>query len=220
MASATIEEDLVGAKLGNPHARNRLLGFLRPRVQRYLAARMRAEGLAAVDDVTQEALWRIWRGLGGCRATTLGQLTSWGLTIARRALADLRREAPPESMPLEGVPLAHLSSEQSRVEILDPVVHIATLAAGREAMRLSPEQGFLLWYRLQASASWEEVAAALSTTPGAAKRRYRRLLLRLAILVRREVLPELERPPPAWLARPPPKPSGQPGGVSRSRRSD
>jgi RNA polymerase sigma factor (sigma-70 family) len=146
-------------------------GFLRS----IIVARLRGgwtEGW--IDDVVQESLWRVWRGLGGCRAETEGQVRSWIRAIAARQIATLlREEAGRQACGLEAV--------RGESEAWEPEGKLdeRLLRILQELGRLPDSAHDLLRGRVILGESWEESGAGLGVPPTAAKRRWQRLQERL-----------------------------------------
>lgn len=161
-----------------------LLRRLYPALSRY--ARRRLSGLVdahdVADDVTQEAMIRIARGLHQTRAATDAQLIGWSLSILRNTIHDHFRLHPPGDEPIR------LTMENEAW--IDPafspswdVVQPPTLRTGQVLTRLVREVCsalpshaiYLLHLRLERRAIWEDIAVELGTTPAGAKRRFQRL---------------------------------------------
>jgi RNA polymerase sigma-70 factor, ECF subfamily len=133
---------------------------------------------ADVDDLVQETFIRAFRSVdrfrGQCRFRT------WLLTIGGNVLKDFgRRAARRKVVPLEegvrdrtGDPHDH--AEASEAE--------AMLAEGLKKLPRLQREVFLL--RAQQGLEYEEIAAALATTPGAARVHYHHAVRRLKELVR------------------------------------
>ncbi len=143
---------------------------------RFLAG---AGALAAdVDDLVQETFIRAFRALGRFRGQC--QFRTWLLTIGGNVLKDFgRRAARRKVVPLDDVvrdatgdPQEH--AEASEVEEL--------LAAGLQRLPRLQREVFLL--RAQQGLEYEEIAAALATTPGAARVHYHHAVRRLKEIVK------------------------------------
>lgn len=206
MRDDQVVAQLARARAGEGRAAEDVLGWLLPRLTRYVAARCRRHP-ARADDILQDASWRVWCGLPGCQATSPGQLVAWALTVAQRAILDADRADVPRAVTVVGVDVLDRTSPDGDAVIADPVVRAAAEMAARAALRLPGATGYLLWARIVDGATWVEAAARLGTTPAGAKRRFQRARARLAGIIRASLLPTLGRPPPAWLtARAPPEP--------------
>ena len=133
---------------------------------------------ADVDDLVQETFIRAFRSVDRFRGQC--QFRTWLLTIGGNVLKDFgRRAARRKVVPLEegvrdrtGDPHDH--AEASEAE--------AMLAEGLKKLPRLQREVFLL--RAQQGLEYEEIAAALSTTPGAARVHYHHAVRRLKELVR------------------------------------
>jgi RNA polymerase sigma factor (sigma-70 family) len=133
---------------------------------------------AWIEDVVQESLLDVLRGLRECRADSEAELRVWATTIARRQVANLmRREAPRFK---SAVPLSNLP-EIADIDLPDPSPRIEPLLAAlaHAADDLNPSQAYLLWTRVHADVTWREVGAEIGIAASAAKRRYQRLIASL-----------------------------------------
>jgi RNA polymerase sigma-70 factor (ECF subfamily) len=132
---------------------------------------------ADLDDLVQEAFIRAFRSVDRFRGQC--QFRTWLLTIGGNVLKDFgRRSARRKVVALD---------ERVRDATGDPHEHaeaseaVALIAAGlRELPRLQREV-FLL--RAQQGLEYEEIAAALATTPGAARVHYHHAMRRLKEIV-------------------------------------
>src|SRR5213076_1451455 len=128
---------------------------------------------ADVDDLVQETFIRAFRALGRFRGQC--QLRTWLLTIGGNVLKDAHRR----SRRARVVPLG----EDLRDMDGDPHEHTVAgeaeqrLAAGLERLTRMQREVFLL--RAQQGLEYEEIAAALGTTPGAARVHYHHAVKRL-----------------------------------------
>jgi RNA polymerase sigma-70 factor (ECF subfamily) len=130
-----------------------------------------------IEDLVQDTLFRAFRGLDRWRGEA--SFRSWLFTIAGNLVRDgFRRRKGREVISLE---------DRDLPDRADPD---AELAAGELAERLRAELGrlprlqrevFLL--RAQEGTPYEEIAAALGTTPGAARVHYHHAVKRLKELV-------------------------------------
>ena len=138
---------------------------------------------ADLDDVVQETFIRAFRALGSFRGQC--RFRTWLLTIGGNVLKDAHRRAKRARV----VPLAEeLRSEELRSEELrstegDPHEQAVAreaegrLRAGLAALPRLQREVFLL--RAQQGLEYEEIAAALGTTPGAARVHYHHAVKRL-----------------------------------------
>ena len=130
-------------------------------------------GDADVDDLVQETFIRAFRALGRFRGQC--RFRTWLMTIGGNVLKDAYRKARRTRV----VPLA----EELRDTEGDPHEHAvagemeARLAAGLERLPRMQRDVFLL--RAQQGLEYEEIAAALGTTPGAARVHFHHAVKRL-----------------------------------------
>ena len=126
-----------------------------------------------VDDLVQEAMIRAFRGIAGFRGQC--QFRTWLLTIGGNVLKDFGRRAKRRQV----VPL----HEDLRAQGGDP---FDAAVAGEAEQRLRDglaelprlqREVFLL--RAQQGLEYDEIAAALDTTPGAARVHYHHAVKRL-----------------------------------------
>ena len=142
---------------------------------RYLAGAGAPE--ADVDDLVQETFVRAFRSVDRFRGQC--QFRTWLLTIGGNVLKDFgRRESRRKVLPLdEGVRDAtgdpHDHAEASEAAAL--------LAAGLQKLPRLQREVFLL--RAQQGLEYEEIAAALATTPGSARVHYHHAVRRLKEIV-------------------------------------
>ncbi len=170
------DQALVAAyRHGDQRAASELVRRHAPAVARFLYS---SGALAAdIEDLVQETLFRAFRGLDRWRGEA--SFRSWLFTIAGNLTRDaFRRRKGREVIPLE---------DRDLPDRADPD---AELAAGELEERLRTELGrlprlqrevFLL--RVQEGTSYEDIAAALGTTPGAARVHYHHAVKRLKELV-------------------------------------
>ena len=170
------DQALVAAyRHGDQRAASELVRRHGPAVARFLYS---SGALAAdIEDLVQETLFRAFRGLDRWRGEA--SFRSWLFTIAGNLTRDaFRRRKGREVISLE---------DRDLTDRADPD---AELAAGELEERLRMELGrlprlqrevFLL--RVQGGTSYEDIAAALGTTPGAARVHYHHAVKRLKELV-------------------------------------
>ncbi|HEV8382161.1 MAG TPA: sigma-70 family RNA polymerase sigma factor [Gemmatimonadales bacterium] len=131
-----------------------------------------------VDDLVQETFVRAFRSVDRFRGQC--QFRTWLLTIGGNVLKDFgRRAARRKVVPLDdGVHDAtgnpHDHAEASETE--------AMLVAGLKQLPRLQREVFLL--RAQQGLEYEEIAAALATTPGAARVHYHHAVRRLKEIVK------------------------------------
>ena len=145
-------------------------------VGRFVAA---AGALAGdVEDLVQEAFFRAFRRLDGWRGDA--SFRSWLLAIAGNLVKDeFRRRKGRTIVPIDG---------RDVPDRADPAGDLAArdleerLRHGLAALPRLPREVFLL--RAQQGAEYADIAAALGTTPGAARVHYHTAVKRLKELVR------------------------------------
>src|SRR6266496_3637726 len=156
---------------GDEQAAAELVGRHARPLARFLAGAGAPE--ADVDDLVQETFIRAFRGVHRFRSQC--QFRTWLLTIGGNVLKDFgRRAGRRKVMPLDegvrdgrGDPHAH--AEASEAEAL--------LVAGLKQLPRLQREVFLL--RAQQGLEYEEIAAALDTTAGAARVHYHHAVKRL-----------------------------------------
>ena len=142
---------------------------------RYLAGAGAPE--AELDDLVQETFIRAFRSVDRFRGHC--QFRTWLLTIGGNVLKDFgRRSARRRVMPLDegvrdGAGDPHDHAVASETESL--------LAEGLKLLSRLQREVFLL--RAQQGLEYEEIAAALATTPGAARVHYHHAVRRLKEIV-------------------------------------
>ena len=170
------DQALVAAyRQGDQRAASELVRRHGPAVARFLYS---SGALAAdIEDLVQETLFRAFRGLERWRGEA--SFRSWLFTIAGNLTRDtFRRRKGREVISLE---------DRDLPDRADPD---AELAAGELEERLRDELGRLprlqrevFFLRAQEGASYEDIARALGTTPGAARVHYHHAVKRLKELV-------------------------------------
>ncbi len=126
-----------------------------------------------LDDLVQETLIRAFRSVDRFRGQC--QFRTWLMTIGGNVLKDfgrhMKRRAviPLDEMVRDGTGDPHELAEASEAE--------ARLMAGLKALPRLQREVFLL--RAQQGLEYEEIAAALATTPGAARVHYHHAVRRL-----------------------------------------
>lgn len=142
---------------------------------RYLAGAGAPEG--ELDDLVQETFIRAFRSVDRFRGHC--QFRTWLLTIGGNVLKDFgRRSARRRVMPLDegvrdlgGDPHDHAVATEAETLLAEGVKQLPRLQ--REVFLLRAQQGL----------EYEEIAAALATTPGAARVHYHHAVRRLKELV-------------------------------------
>ena len=152
-------------------------------VRRHAAAVGRylySSGAAAseVDDLVQETFFRAFRALDGWRGEA--SLRSWLFTIGGNLLRDeFRKRKGRQMLSLE---------DRDLPDRADPHADLAATEAEEQLRqglaRLPRLQREVFLRRVQEGSGYEEIAAALDTTPGAARVHYHHAVKRLKELVR------------------------------------
>lgn len=176
-ASESSGEDLFSllmqVRRGNSAALSCLLERLRVNLHAQVSRRLRGGWTEAwIEDVVQESLLDILRGLRECRAHSDAELRAWSSTIVRRRVASLLREEKPRLMATASLTAVADIPEYS--ETYDPCeLHAVVMEI---AKNLTDAQSRILWMRLQIHATWPEIATELGISDSAAKRRFQRLI--------------------------------------------
>ena len=168
------------AKAGDRAATEQLVAHLRPRVFRYVLARLLDPHLA--DDVTQEVTVTMLTALP--RHVDHGRpFTAWVFGIAANKISESRRtaarrhETATETMP-----------DHSGDRSLEPETAVLRLETSHYVAglleRLPAAQGEILRLRIAAGLSADETAAVLGMTAGAVRVAQHRALARLRELMR------------------------------------
>lgn len=174
---AAPDVDLIAAwRTGDEQAAAELVGRHARALARFLAGAGAPD--SDVDDLVQESFIRAFRSVDRFRGQC--QFRTWLLTIGGNVLKDFgRRAARRKVLPLDeavrdvtGDP--HEQAEAREVE--------AMLAAGLQQLPRLQREVFLL--RAQQGLEYEEIAAALATTPGAARVHYHHAVKRLKEIVK------------------------------------
>jgi RNA polymerase sigma-70 factor (ECF subfamily) len=160
---------------GDEQAAAELVGRHALALARFLAGAGAPE--ADVDDLVQDTFIRAFRSVGRFRGQC--QFRTWLLTIGGNVLKDHgRRAGRRKLMPLDeavrdsrGDPHEHAEAREAE----------GRLAAGLKELPRLQREVFLL--RAQQGFEYEEIAAALATTPGAARVHYHHAVRRLKELM-------------------------------------
>ena len=161
---------------GDERAATMLVGRHAGPVGRYLYASGAPRG--DVDDLVQDTFFRAFRGLDGWRGEA--SFRSWLFTIGGNLLRDdFRRRKGRQMLALEdrdvpdrADPHADLVAAEAEQRIRDGLATLPRLQ--REVFLRRAQQG----------GDYEEIAAALGTTPGAARVHYHHAVKRLKELLR------------------------------------
>lgn len=131
-----------------------------------------------VDDLVQETFFRAFRALDGWRAEA--SFRSWLLTIGGNLLRDeFRKRKGRRMLSLEDRDLPDHSDPHAELAAAEAEERIR---AGLASLPRLQREVFLL--RVQEGSDYEAIAAALGTTPGAARVHYHHAVKRLKELVR------------------------------------
>ncbi len=162
------DADLLAAARSDPAAFRELYDRYAERVLGYHRRRTRDDD--AAHELTAETFARVWLTRGRFRDECDGSAAPWLFAIARHVLAaSVRRHAVEERARARlGVPAAFVAAEETWLEGLDEAFD-GLPDAQREAIRL----------RVVEELEYDDVAAALGTTPGAARVRVHRGLAAL-----------------------------------------
>jgi RNA polymerase sigma-70 factor (ECF subfamily) len=132
---------------------------------------------AEVEDLAQETFFRAFRGLDGWRRDA--SFRTWLLAIGANLLRDAhRRRRGWAAVPLDGHDAPDHRDPDAELAARDAE---ARLLAGLERLTRLQREVFLL--RAQQGAGYDEIAAVLGTTPGAARVHYHHAVRRLKELV-------------------------------------
>jgi RNA polymerase sigma-70 factor (ECF subfamily) len=132
---------------------------------------------AEVEDLVQEAFFRAFRGLAGWRRDA--SFRTWLLAIGANLLRDeQRRRRGTIVVPVEGHEAPDHCDPEAELAARDAE---ARLRAGLGKLPRLQREVFLL--RAQQGVGYAEIAAALGTTPGAARVHYHHAVKRLKELV-------------------------------------
>ena len=130
-----------------------------------------------VEDLAQEAFFRAFRRLESWRGDA--SFRSWLFSIARNLLRDeFRKRRGRQVLSLEDRDLPNWDDPAGEVEALEAEER---LRRGLEDLPRLQREVFLL--RVQECGSYDEIAAALDTTPGAARVHYHHAVKRLKELL-------------------------------------
>lgn len=171
---------LHGIRAGDDRLSTPLVRAMETRVRAWVWRRLRGrpEVESWIDDVVQDVMLRLWRGLDQVDALTEGEFVGWIKTVTRREVASWMRDSLPAIRAeatmgawqfSSDTPLGEASTEfRRRLKVLE-----AAYAS------LSPQAQQLLYVRLVTGASWLEVGEEMGTTESGARRRGQRAQTRL-----------------------------------------
>lgn len=128
---------------------------------------------ADVDDLLQEAFFRAFRALGSFRGDS--SFRGWLYQIGANAARDHHRRGRKRTiLSIEDRELTDPSDPAGQAEASDAADRL-----GIELERLPPKQREVFLLRAQQGMPYEEIAASLGTTPGAARVHYHHAVKRL-----------------------------------------
>ena len=131
-----------------------------------------------VDDLVQDTFIRAFRGVDRFRGQC--QFRTWLMTIGGNVLKDFGRRMKRRAViPLDETVRDVTGDPHERAEASEAE---ARLAAGLQALPRLQREVFLL--RAQQGLEYEDIAAALATTPGAARVHYHHAVRRLKEIVK------------------------------------
>jgi RNA polymerase sigma-70 factor, ECF subfamily len=161
---------------GDERAAAELVGRHARALARYLSAAGAPD--AEVDDLVQETFIRAFRGLGGFRGQC--QFRTWLLTIGGNVLKDFGRRASRRQVTQLDESVLDKRGDPHEVAVASEAQEL--LAAGLKDLTRLQRDVFLL--RAQQGLEYGEIAAALKTTPGAARVHYHHAVKRLKEIVK------------------------------------
>ena len=137
---------------------------------RFLAAAGAREDL---EDLVQETFFRAFRNVARFRGAS--SFRTWLMAIGSNALRDLRRRRRATVLPIENREIEDRRSDPHGDAVERDLVH--RLQA--QVAALPPKQRDVFLMRAQQGAEYEEIAAALGTSVGAARVHYHQAVKRL-----------------------------------------
>lgn len=191
------------ARGGDEQALERFLAEVHVHIRRYFKHWLyhRREWKETVEDLAQETLIKVARGISGCMAVTDVQLITWCCAVAANVGIDylrvMRDEWELTAYREDISEIEDMDSDWRQREIeVEPGMGIM-LHILRETQTLERDDTQqLLWHRLVLEDEWSETGWALGVPHTAAKRRFQRAQTR----VRRAVLEKLIALPPGELS--------------------
>ncbi len=176
LTEAPADTALIAAwRAGDEQAAAELVGRHARALARFLAGAGAPD--ADVDDLVQETFIRAFRGVDRFRGQC--QFRTWLMTIGSNVLKDFgRRSARRQVIPLDEAVRDRAGDPHDHAEAREAE---ALLAQGLKLLSRLQREVFLL--RAQQGLEYEEIAAALATTPGAARVHYHHAVRRLKEIV-------------------------------------
>lgn len=190
------------AAAGDAAALDAVLRATQEPVHRYLARRLARcpDGDDTAGDLRQEVLLRAAAALPRCEFENDRSVVAWILRITRHVLVDHLRAERRRHPPVSGEGLELLAERAALVQWQSghhahPGGELMDEVTARAMSGLPRQTAELFRLRVQLGCTWPEVAAALDTTAGGAKRRFQRaqVALRKRFLTALDTLPEAER---------------------------
>lgn len=166
------DSDLIEAwRQGDESAASELVLRHTQALARFLAASGAMEDL---DDLVQETFFRAFRKIESFRGTA--SFRTWLMAIGSNALKDLRRRGKNRTV----LSIEDRELRDERNDPHDQAVAGDTLARlERQVAKLPPMQRDVFLMRAQQGAAYDEIAAALGTSEGAARVHYHQAVKRL-----------------------------------------
>lgn len=168
---------LARARAGDPRALTELVQLYGPRVHALVCRVLVGHPRALVEDLCQESLVKVVRGLPGFDPTGPARLSTWILTVATRTCIDqLRRERRRPEQELAGPEIEAPGGSSP-----EAAVHRRQLArrVERAMADLPEEQRAVLVLRAFHDLDYDEIAGALGIELGTVKSRLGRARLAL-----------------------------------------
>lgn len=161
------EVTLARARKGDRDGTRALVERYQHRVFALVSRMLPADPYAAVEDITQDTFFQVFRQLGSFDPRGAARLSTWILTIAaRRAIDELRRKRPG---PLDDIDRASEARADERATRRELVVAIEAALA-----ELSPELRAAFLLREFHGLEYSEIAKALAIDLGTVKSRLSR----------------------------------------------
>ena len=138
----------------------------------------------AIDEISQEVLWKLVAGMRGCRARSDAQAWAWLWTLVEHARVDyLRRERHRwQTVPIDGIVGRRLGAGTDGDldgDCVAPGDRVLAECLMQAYEGLPPGSAALVWGRVILSMSDAEAGRELGTSASAMKRRWQRLQARL-----------------------------------------
>ena len=180
LGEAAFADVLVAAKADAPWAFERLYDELAPAVAGFL----RLRGAREPEDLTNEVMLGVFRGLGGFEGDAAA-FRSWVFTIAHRRVIDERRRRAARLDTDGHIDTAEVTVSGGDVE-QEALAGLGEIEVHGLLRELTEDQRDVLLLRIVADLSVAEVARVTGKEPGAVKMLQRRGLAALRRLLERE----------------------------------